>query len=127
MIFLGGNGHCAARLAGARAAITRLVERGEMPLLELRDVPYPGCEDRPRAADLEAFLRTVSDEIASARGDDVLIYGTGIGGLLALCLRARGEVLDLPILLQAPVLWGLERRWMYRADTQGARGARVPL
>jgi hypothetical protein len=33
-----------------------------------------------------------------------LVNGTGIGGLLALCLRARGAGLTLPLLLQAPVL-----------------------
>src|SRR5262249_22985673 len=30
------------------------------------------------------------------------------------CLRARGVCLDVPILLQAPVLWGLEHRRMPR-------------
>lgn len=36
----------------------------------------------------------------------------GIGGLLALCLRARGELVETPLILQGPILWGLERRWM---------------
>jgi pimeloyl-ACP methyl ester carboxylesterase len=42
------------------------------------------------------------------------VYASGIGGLLALCLRARGELLGTSILMQGPVLWGLERRWMPR-------------
>jgi hypothetical protein len=42
------------------------------------------------------------------------VYASGIGGLLALCLRARGELTGTPILMQGPVLWGLERRWMPR-------------
>ena len=41
-----------------------------------------------------------------------MVYAMGIGGLLALCLRARGELSTTPILLQASILWGLERRWM---------------
>ena len=84
LIYLGGNGHCAARLAPARAALTALGEP-----FELIDVPYPGFEGRPRAADFEAFLAGVSGGIAGAGG--AILYGTGIGGLLALCLRARGE------------------------------------
>ena len=108
IVFLGGNGHCAERLAAGRKA---LAEEG----LELADVPYPGFEGRARAADLDAFLRSVSAELAARpRGQDSLVYATGIGGLIALCLRARGELLDAPLLLQAPVLWGLERRLMPR-------------
>jgi pimeloyl-ACP methyl ester carboxylesterase len=61
-------------------------------------------------------LRSVSAEIAGQppRGQDALVYATGIGGLIALCIRARGELVDAPVLLQAPVLWGLERRLMPR-------------
>src|SRR5947208_3053823 len=43
-----------------------------------------------------------------------LLYATGIGGLLALCLRARGRFLQTPLLLQAPILWGLKYRTMPR-------------
>jgi pimeloyl-ACP methyl ester carboxylesterase len=109
VVFLGGNGHCAARLAGAREA---LVREG----LRLIDLRYPGFEGRARAKDLEAFLEIVSDEVnASHEGHlPAIVYATGIGGLIALCLRARGELLDVPLLLQAPVLWGLEHRWMPR-------------
>jgi pimeloyl-ACP methyl ester carboxylesterase len=110
VLFLGGNGHSAARLAPARRA---LAERGAP--FDILDVEYPGFEGRPRATNLEAFLDLVSDRIASAAGDTrPLLYGTGIGGLLALCLRARGSHADSHLLLQAPVLWGLERRLMPR-------------
>lgn len=103
MLFLGGNGHCAGRLGGARAAALR---RG----LIIDEAPYPGFEGRPRAGTLEAFL----DEIAASDSGAPLVYATGIGGLLALGLRARGQWRDRRLLLQAPVLWGLERRWMPR-------------
>lgn len=99
--FLGGNGHCAARLAAARPFFAGI---------ELDEVPYPGFEGRSRAASFNGFLDAVSPHLRTS--DPVLIYAMGIGGLLALCLRARGELAATPILLQAPVLWGLERRWM---------------
>jgi hypothetical protein len=99
--FLGGNGHCAFRLTAARR-----FEEG----LVLADVPYPGFEGRPRAGDLETFL----DEVVAGVGAPSLVYATGIGGLFALCLRARGRLEATPILLQAPVLWGLEHRFMPR-------------
>jgi pimeloyl-ACP methyl ester carboxylesterase len=62
-------------------------------------------------------MTDVSDHISAHVGacpERVVVYATGIGGLLALCLRARGEHLDVPLLLQAPVLWGLEHRLMPR-------------
>ena len=112
VIFLGGNGHCGARLGPARQALAR---RGEP--FSLVEPALPGFEGRPRAADLDAFLVSVGAALAAARATGpagALLYGTGIGGLIALCLRGRGEHLDLPLLLQAPVLWGLERRLMPR-------------
>jgi pimeloyl-ACP methyl ester carboxylesterase len=99
--FLGGNGHCAARLAQARRIAVGL---------ELIDVPYPGFEGRPRASDLESFL----DEVAAGLRAPALVYATGIGGLLALALRARRALDGTPVLMQAPVLWGLEHRLMPR-------------
>jgi pimeloyl-ACP methyl ester carboxylesterase len=102
--FLGGNGHCADRLA--------MVRRSLPPGIGLAEVPYPGFEDRPRAASLDDFLARIADYLRSS--SPVLVYATGIGGLLALCLRARGELTGTPILLQAPVLWGLEHRWIPR-------------
>jgi pimeloyl-ACP methyl ester carboxylesterase len=99
--FLGGNGHCAARLAAARRYLAGI---------DLDEVPYPGFEGRPRAESLGEFLDAVSHELRTP--GPAMVYATGIGGLLALCLRARGELAETPILLQAPVLWGLEHRWM---------------
>jgi len=106
IVFLGGNGHCAGRLAAGRRALS---EEG----LELADIPYPGFEGRARAADLEGFLGSVAHELAAGGGAD-LVYATGIGGLIALCLRAKDGRPDVPLLLQAPVLWGLERRLLPR-------------
>lgn len=119
MVFLGGNGHCSARLALARAALT---ECG----IDLVDVAYPGFEGRPRAEDLNAFLQGVFEQAkaASGGGSGVITYATGIGGLIAVCLRARGALLDAPLILQAPVLWGLRRRLMPRLMRLGlARAA----
>jgi pimeloyl-ACP methyl ester carboxylesterase len=101
VLFLGGNGHCAARLGPARAAGTPF---------ELVDVPYPGFEGRPRVSNFEAFLDAVQQFVAP-HAREALIYATGIGGLFAVALRARGAITQTPILMQAPVLWGLERRW----------------
>jgi len=104
---MGGNGHCSARLALARPALAAVE-------MELVDVAYPGFEGRPRAEDLDGFLGAVSAQATAAARNDGLVYATGIGGLIALCLRARSELLDSPLLLQAPVLWGLQRRLMPR-------------
>jgi len=40
---------------------------------------------------------------------------TGIGGLIALTLRAHGRLLDVPLIIQGPVLWGLEHRFFPKA------------
>jgi pimeloyl-ACP methyl ester carboxylesterase len=108
VLFLGGNGHSEARLDGARRAIA-----ARAAPIELVDAAYPGFDGRPRAASFDAFLDAVSARIAALPGGS-LVYATGIGGLLALSLRARGAHLDVPFILQAPVLWGLERRLMPR-------------
>lgn len=99
--YFGGNGHAAGRLLQARA---HLGETGP----GLLEAPYPGFEGRPRAADLEAFLDAIAPTVAAPGVR--LVYATGIGGLLALCLRARGVGLDRPLLIQGAVLWGLETR-----------------
>lgn len=101
--FLGGNGHCAARLDGARRHLSGV---------DLADTSYPGFEGRPRAGSFEAFLDAVAARLREAA--PALVYGTGIGGLLALCLRARGELAGVPLVFQGPVLWGLEHRLMPR-------------
>ena len=103
VLFFGGNGHCVVRLGGARAVLARV------PSFDLVDVPYPGFEGRPAAPDLEAFLEAARPPIAPH-----LAYGTGIGALVVLGLRARGHLGGCPVVLQGPVLWGLERRWMPR-------------
>jgi len=102
--FFGGNGHCAARLGAARAFLP--------PGIDVIEIAYPGFEGRPRAAGLEAFLAALEAHLRDTAPD--LVYASGIGGLLALCLRARGGLPSVPIILQGPVLWGLERRWMPR-------------
>ena len=115
LVYLGGNGHCTARLGPARDALRRLSATGAITAFDLLDIPYPGFEDRPRARDFESFLDSITGSIAAAVAcDKVILYGTGIGALLALCLRARGEWPAVPLLMQAPVLWGLERRLMPR-------------
>ena len=128
VIFLGGNGHAAARLCPARRARAELAGPGARPPVTLFDVPYPGFEGRPRAGSLDEFLAAVAERVRAprtgAREEDggagpSLVYATGIGGLLALCLRARGELADVPLLLQAPVLWGLARRLMPRVMRMG--------
>ncbi|HEY1375561.1 MAG TPA: alpha/beta hydrolase [Gemmataceae bacterium] len=108
VVFFGGNGHAAARLAPARAALARAGSP-----FALREVEYPGFEDRPRAATFDDFLDALIPQVAEADGE-TLLHGTGIGGLIALCLRARGVAVGVPLLLQAPILWGLERRWFPR-------------
>jgi hypothetical protein len=113
IVYLGGNGHSSARLAPARAALARLTAWGEVTPFRLLDLPYPGFENRPRVPTLDVFLDILSRHIAAFRGapdGKTLLYGTGIGGLLLLCLRSRGEWLDLPILLQGAVLWGVKVR-----------------
>jgi pimeloyl-ACP methyl ester carboxylesterase len=117
LLFLGGNGHCAARLQPAWSVLERLAATGQPAAFTLLNTPYPGFEDRPRSSSFEAFLSALSVFLQSTverHPRRTLLYGTGIGGLLALCLRARGEGQTVPLLLQAPVLWGLERRLMPR-------------
>ena len=126
ILFLGGNGHCAARLAAARAA---LAQAGA----ELLDVAYPGFEGRPRARDLDDFFESIAASWPSrpeeTPGPDDLVYATGIGGLIALALRAReDEISQAPLVLQAPVLWGLAHRVMPRVmRSRVARAAAVRL
>lgn len=120
---MGGNGHSGRRLEPARSALADLTAQRVRPPLTLLDVPYPGFDDRPRAGSFDEFLTAVAESIrapANAAPDGPsLIYATGIGGLLALCLRARGEIADIPLLFQAPVLWGLARRLMPRVMRMG--------
>ena len=121
LLFFGGNGHGAARLAPARAALERM---GAAAPFELVEIAYPGFEGRPRASSREEFL----DACAHASGPvvargDILVYATGIGALLAVTLRAQRRLGPHPLVLQGPVLWGLEHRWMPRL----ARAGLAPL
>jgi len=124
VVFLGGNGHCAARLAAARAVL-------EPAGTTLVDIPYPGFEGRPRAADLDGFLDALAGPWAALgreSADGAVVYATGIGGLLALALRARDGRSPEPLILQAPVLWGLAHRLLPRVMRwSAARAAAVRL
>jgi pimeloyl-ACP methyl ester carboxylesterase len=124
VLFLGGNGHCAARLGPARDALAAVGNS-----FELIDVPMPGFEGRPRTAAFEEFLTQLAGTMAAeaVAGRAVLVYGTGIGGLLALCLRAEGRFTALPLLLQAPILWGLERRLFPKLMRLGLSSLLGPL
>lgn len=104
VLHFGGNGHASARLDGARRA---LACRPGAPALD--DVPYPGFEGRLPSPTLDAFLDAAAG-FCRARPGAVLGYASGVGALIALGLRARGELAGLPLVLQGPVLWGLERR-----------------
>lgn len=104
--FLGGNGHAPARLQPARDALAAAGGG-----FELLDVEVPGFSGRARAHGLDETLAAIEAQIGGA-GSGALVYATGIGGLLALGVRARSPT--PPLLLQAPVLWGLRRRWMPR-------------
>ena len=117
VVFFGGNGHAGARLAPARAVLDGM---GSDAPFEIIDIPYPGFEGRPSAAGREAFLDACAG-VASrlAARDDVLVYATGIGALFAVALRAQRRLAAHPVVLQGPVLWELERRWMPRLARAG--------
>jgi hypothetical protein len=87
VLYLGGNGHCAARLAPARAALAGL-NPGQGPLFDLVDVPYPGFEGRPRAPDLGQFLAAISAGIgeAGATPGKTILYGTNTDSCRASCV-----------------------------------------
>jgi pimeloyl-ACP methyl ester carboxylesterase len=126
VVFLGGNGHCAARLEGARRVLA--LQTGGQPFA-LQEIHYPGFEGRPQAKTWPDFLQSVQAEIQIARQhmEDAVLYATGIGGLLLLCLRARGDLTEVPIIMQGPVLWGLEKRLMPRLMRLGPMRQMLPL
>ncbi len=102
--YLGGNGHGQVRLERAHGLLKSRVR--------LSEVLYPGFQGGPPAAhDFAAFLSSVEAELHLIEPD--LVYATGVGGLVALCLRSEGR-LSAPLVLQGPVLWGLETRLMPR-------------
>lgn len=111
----------------AREAVSRLSGRGELPPFRIELPALPGFEGRPPAAHLDGLMDAADEAIAEAldaRRDGgfggALLVGAGVGGLLALELRARGGWWDLPLLLLAPgpgylpapgPLGGLRRLW----------------
>jgi pimeloyl-ACP methyl ester carboxylesterase len=109
VLYFGGNGHAAVRLASARAALARISGAPE-----LRDVEYPGFEGRPTVESLEAFLTELGRFCQNAAHCPVAVMSSGIGSLIALALRSRGLLHGVPVILQGPVLWGLERRFFPR-------------
>ena len=115
VVFLGSNGHCTERLNLARSALARMVGAGKCAPLEIREVEYPGFEGRAPAANLEEFLAEAARQTAQLSTPSTVHYATGAGGLILLALRARDGAPGR-IILQAPVLWGLEARrfplWM---------------
>lgn len=104
ILFFGGNGHAASRLTSARRALRQLGN----PFV-LREIAYPGFEGRSRVSSFEDFLIRLAPQVEDLK--PTLIHATGIGGLIALCLRTRDIGVEIPMLLQAPILWGLEHRW----------------
>jgi len=118
LLFFGGNGHCTARLDGARAAMRRLAEAGTIEGVEIIEVQYPGFEGRPSARDGRDFLEAVAGSVSAVAREGAAAYATGIGALFAVTLRAQGR-LAVPLVLQGPVLWGLERRWLPRLARRG--------
>ncbi len=105
VLHLGGNGHASARLDRARVALA-----ARCPLIELVDLAYPGFEGRPGAGSLGAFLDALAGQVRALPAPPVGAFGSGIGALIALGLRARGELAGVPLVLGGPVLWGLEHR-----------------
>jgi pimeloyl-ACP methyl ester carboxylesterase len=106
ILHLGGNGHASVRLEPARRALGRV-----WPDVELVDVPYPGFEGRPGVASWEGFLDDLARSIRSLEVQPLAAYASGVGALVALGLRARGELEGVPLIFQGAVLWGLEERW----------------
>lgn len=107
LLFVGGNGHCAARLHPARDTLHGMEGGGPFALEEAR---LPGFDGRAAPASLDVLLDSVADVI----GRTNVVYATGIGALLVLAARLRTPAPPAPLVLQAPVLWGLATRWMPR-------------
>ena len=90
--YLGGYGHCGARVAPATQA---LAEHG----ITLIDIPYPGFEGRPSPPDFDSFLEGTARALADAQVSG--LYASGLGGLLVLFLRRLGSA-RVPVIMQAP-------------------------
>jgi pimeloyl-ACP methyl ester carboxylesterase len=105
VLHLGGNGHASIRLQRARQALADLE-----PSLALVDVPYPGFERRAARESFPAFLDDLVGFIAGLPVAPLAVSASGIGALIALGLRAKGELAGVRLIFQGPVLWGLEQR-----------------
>ncbi len=105
VLHFGGNGHASIRLDRARFALA-----ARCPRLALVDLAYPGFEGRPRARSLDEFLDALAGQIRGLPEPPVGAFASGIGALIALGLRGRGELAGLPLVFEGPVLWGLEHR-----------------
>lgn len=105
VVFLGGNGHADVRLEGVRSAL----EQAGQPF-RLVDLEYPAVASYDELLAQLALRMEQLDEQTPVG----LVYATGIGGLIALSLRARGALRHQHLVLQGAVLWGLERRWFPR-------------
>ena len=103
-LHFGGNGHAAVRIEAARAALGL---RGGPTLV---DVPYPGFERRLPVGSLDEFLASTADFCRAVEPKPVAAVASGIGAMIALGLRSLGELRDVPMIFQGPVLWGLEHR-----------------
>ena len=115
LLFLGGNGHEAVRLEPARRELAR---RGGP--FELHDLTYA------RVTSFDDLLDKLVREV-DRYPTTVPLYATGIGGLVALALRARGELQRRALVLQGAVLWGLERRWFPRFMRIGPAPRLLPV
>ncbi len=111
VLYFGGNGHATARLDPTRRAHLRLQGEG-IASFDIAEAAYPGFEGRARSPSFDAFVEVLIAQAREVRPR--MAIGTGIGGLIAVCLRSRGALADVPLYLHAPVLWGLETRWMPR-------------
>ncbi|MEO0652292.1 MAG: alpha/beta hydrolase [Planctomycetota bacterium] len=94
---LPGNGWADVRAEPARAA---LAAAGDPFALEV-------CS-YPAAATFEELLTALDARLGAC--DPAVVHATGIGGLVALALRARGHLRGRRLVLQGAVLWGLEQR-----------------
>ena len=91
VLFLPGNGHDPVRLEGVRGEMRR-----QAAPFELIEAAYG------KADSYEELLATLEANHAEwhARHPGALIYATGIGGLVALSLRARGAFPGHPLVIQ---------------------------
>ncbi len=93
---------------------------------DVKEVLYLGFEGRPPATSYDAFLENVEMQVDIYRmsHNRPLVYATGFGALILLALRARGNVRDLPAVIQGPIPWSWAKD---RADGAHAEGEAARL